>query len=43
LGDGQWNIPELRVLLEKILPQHTVMNDYEVQQDFSGLGRASCC
>ena len=39
LGDGQWNIPELRLLLEKILPQHTVMNDYEVQQDFSRLGR----
>ena len=39
LGDGQWNIPELRLLLEKILPQHTVMNDYEVQQDFSKLGR----
>ena len=39
LGNGQWNIPELRLLLEKILPQHSVMNDYEVQQDFSGLGR----
>ncbi len=39
LGDGQWNIPELKVLLEKILPQHSVMEDYEVQQDFSGLGR----
>jgi two-component sensor histidine kinase len=39
LGDGQWNIPELRVLLEKILPQHSVMNDYEVQHDFVGLGR----
>ena len=21
LGDGQWNIPELRLLLEKILPR----------------------
>jgi two-component sensor histidine kinase len=39
LGDGQWDIPELRVLLEKILPQHLVMEGYEVQQDFSGLGR----
>jgi two-component sensor histidine kinase len=39
LGDGQWNIPELRLLLEKILPQHTVMEAYEVQQDFSGIGR----
>jgi len=39
LGDGQWNIPELKLLLEKIVPQHTVMEGYEVQQDFSGLGR----
>jgi len=38
LDDGQWNIPELRSRLEKIVPQHTVMEDYEVQQDFSGIG-----
>jgi two-component sensor histidine kinase len=39
LGNGQWNIPELRLLLEKIGPQHAAMEDYEVQLDFSGLGR----
>jgi chemotaxis protein methyltransferase CheR len=39
LGDGQWNIPELRVLLEEILPQHTVMEAYEVEHDFAGIGR----
>jgi two-component sensor histidine kinase len=39
LGEGQWNIPELRVLLEKILPQHAVMEAYEVEQDFVGIGR----
>ncbi len=39
LGDGQWNIPELRVLLEKILPRHTVMEAYEVEQEFSRIGR----
>jgi chemotaxis protein methyltransferase CheR len=39
LGDGEWNIPELKVLLEEILPQHTVMEAYEVEQDFSGIGR----
>ena len=39
LGDGQWNIPELRLLLEKIAPQHAVMEAYEVEQDFSGIGR----
>jgi two-component sensor histidine kinase len=39
LGDGQWNIPELRLLLENIAPQHAVMEAYEVEQDFSGIGR----
>jgi chemotaxis protein methyltransferase CheR len=39
LGDGQWNIPELRLLLEKILPRATVMEGYEVEHDFRGLGR----
>ena len=39
LGNGQWNIPELRLLLEKIGPQRAAMEDYEVQLDFSGLGR----
>ena len=39
LGDGQWNIPELRLLLGGILPQHTVMEAYEVEQNFSGIGR----
>jgi two-component sensor histidine kinase len=39
LGDGQWNIPELRSLLETILPQHAAMEAYEIEQDFSGMGR----
>jgi len=39
LGDGQWNIPELRLLLENIAPQHTVMDAYEVEQDLAGIGR----
>jgi PAS domain S-box-containing protein len=39
LGDGQWNIPELRLLLENIAPQHAVMDAYEVEQEFSGIGR----
>jgi PAS domain-containing protein len=30
LGNGQWDIPELRLLLDRILPQQTVMEDYEV-------------
>ena len=31
LGDGQWNIPELRLLLEDVAPQHAVMEAYEVE------------
>jgi two-component sensor histidine kinase len=38
LGDGQWNIPKLRVLLEKIVPEHGTMEDYEVEHDFPYLG-----
>ena len=39
LGNGQWDIPQLRLLLERILPQHAVMDGYEVEQDFSVIGR----
>jgi PAS domain-containing protein len=28
LGDGQWDIPGLRLLLEKIVPERGVMEDY---------------
>jgi two-component sensor histidine kinase len=38
LGNGQWDIPALRVLLETIIPQHTAMNDFEVAHDFPGVG-----
>jgi PAS domain S-box-containing protein len=41
LGDGQWNIPALRFLLENIAPYHTVMEAYEVERDFPGIGRRS--
>jgi two-component sensor histidine kinase len=39
LGDGQWDIPKLRVLLDKIIPEHGVMDDYEVDHEFPNLGR----
>jgi two-component sensor histidine kinase len=38
LGGGQWNIPALRTLLEKILPEHTVMEGFEVDGDFPRIG-----
>jgi two-component sensor histidine kinase len=43
LGDGQWDIPKLRVLLEKIVPERGVMENYEVEHDFPGLGRRTMC
>ena len=39
LGDGQWDIPALRFLLENIAPLHTVMEGYEVEREFPGIGR----
>src|SRR6202035_2765851 len=38
LGDGQWDIPGLRVLLERIVPEHGVMDDYEVEHQFPEIG-----
>jgi len=38
LGDGQWDIPKLRVLLEKIIPERGTMEDYEVEHEFPQLG-----
>ncbi len=43
LGDGQWDIPKLRLLLEKIIPQHGVMEGYEVEHEFPDLGRRTMC
>lgn len=39
LGDGQWNIPALRLLLETIIPEHVAMDRFEVDHDFPGVGR----
>ena len=38
LGDGQWDIPKLRVLLEQIIPEHGVMEGYEVDHEFPDVG-----
>jgi two-component system CheB/CheR fusion protein len=38
LGNGQWAIPELRTLLEDILPRNTVFNDFEVSHTFEQIG-----
>lgn len=39
LGKAQWNIPELRELLDKILPKNSHFENFEVEADFPGLGR----
>ena len=39
LGNGQWNIPALRTLLEEIVPQSKTVVDFKVTHDFPSLGR----
>jgi nitrogen-specific signal transduction histidine kinase len=39
LGNGQWNIPALRELLEQILPHNTFFNGFEVNHVFPSIGR----
>ena len=39
LGNKQWDIPKLRELLETILPQKTTFDNYEVEHDFTTIGR----
>jgi two-component system CheB/CheR fusion protein len=39
LGNGQWDIPALRKLLENILPKDQVIEGYVVEHDFPGLGQ----
>jgi len=39
LGNGQWDIPELRSLLENILPEKKVVKDYEVTHVFETIGQ----
>ncbi len=38
LGDGQWNIPALRELLEQVLPQETALTDFRVNHEFPHIG-----
>jgi len=38
LGNGQWNIPGLRRLLEEVLSQNGQVVDYRVEHDFESIG-----
>jgi len=39
LGNGQWDIPALRELLEDILPKNTFFKGFEVAHQFPTIGR----
>ncbi len=39
LGNGQWNIPQLRTLLAQVLSNNHPVEDFEVEHDFPALGR----
>ncbi len=38
LGNGQWDIPRFRQLLEEILPESTTIEDFEVDHEFPEIG-----
>jgi PAS domain S-box-containing protein len=39
LGNGQWDIPELRSLIETVLPEHETIEAFEVDRVFPSIGR----
>jgi two-component sensor histidine kinase len=39
LGNGQWNVPELRSLLLEVVPKSAAIMGYEVSHDFPQLGQ----
>jgi PAS domain S-box-containing protein len=39
LGQQQWNVPALRHLMEKVLPENKPIENFEIEDDFPGLGR----
>ena len=43
LGNQQWNIPELRHMLESILPEKKIFIDFEVTHVFPEIGRRVMC
>ena len=39
LGNGQWNIPELKKLLREIITKRNTLDDYEMEHNFETIGR----
>lgn len=38
LGNGQWNVSKLKILLEDILPKNTFFEDFKVEHEFPKIG-----
>jgi PAS domain-containing protein len=43
LDGNQWNVPELKKLLEQILPGQTEVRDYIIEGEFGRAGRLKLC
>lgn len=43
LGNHQWDIPELRSLLEDVLNKGNIFEDYQVEHDFPLIGHKKMC
>ena len=41
LGDGQWNIEELKNLLKNVLPLNNPFEGFELENEFKGIGKKS--
>jgi PAS domain S-box-containing protein len=39
LGNGKWDLPELRKLLEEVIPRSNSFDEFEVAQDFERIGQ----
>ncbi len=39
LGQHQWDVPALRHLMERVLPENKSIENFEIEDDFPGLGR----
>src|ERR1700674_1009320 len=39
LGQHQWDVPALRNLLDKVLPENKPIESFEIEDNFPGLGR----
>jgi two-component sensor histidine kinase len=43
LGAGEWDVPKLRTLLGRIIPEQRTLEDFEIEHEFAGLGQRTMC